>query len=188
MSDAMIKRNWPILAVVGLLWGLPLGGQAVSVEPPLDGNGSHERNGFAVEVGVIGIGVSYARQLQDEVQIGIAVGAGASLGWMVLRDQFTAGEYGADGVSVELAHGDLLLRSSSRRRLQVEGGFRMAWVYHPPTEYETLLVGAQVTPLVRLGRFRIGPRMVIGTMTEEAGRSTFNIGLYPIAVRYEWTW
>jgi len=188
MEAGMIGRTWVLLAGLGLLWGLPLRGQTVPVEQPSDTSGSLDRNAFAVEVGVIGIGLSYARQLQDELQIGVAVGAGARLGWMLLRDEFTAGGYAADGMSVELAHGDLLLRSFPGRRLQVEGGLRLAWVYHPPTEYETLFVGAQVTPLFRLGRFRIGPRLVIGRMTEEAGRSTFNVGLYPITVRYEWAW
>lgn len=146
------------------------------------------KHSVGIEAGILGIGITYAQVSGKSAAVGIGAGAGGTLGIMLLADEFSTGSYGPDHTFAELLHGDLFLRTSASAAWQFEVGARVSWVYHLPTEYETIFVGLQAAPLVRLGSFRLGPRLLVGRMTEEAGRSGTNIGLIPLLIRYEWRW
>lgn len=183
------SRMWPGIVACTLLTGCVSQTARPVARPPLPGPvGASSRNSLAVDLSPVAVSVEYARKLSTGAWVGAGLGAGAQLGIMVFEDEFSAGGYGADRVFVQLVHGDVLVRTAAGRKVQVEAGVRAAWLYHPPTEYETRFIGVQGTTLVRIGRIRLGPRLVLGHMSEEAGRSAFNVGLVPLIVRLEWAW
>lgn len=174
--------SWLFLAgIPAWAQSTPQTSESVSGREPL-------RNALGLEASVLGIGGSYAKHVGTSVMAGVGVGLGGELGIMVFEDEFSVGSYGADHVFAELLHADLFLRSSPRRWMQMELGARAAWLYHPPTEYETVFIGLQVAWLIRAGPLRLGPRLLVGHLREEAGRSAMNVGLIPIVIRYEWWW
>ena len=89
---------------------------------------------------------------------------------------------------VELAGAAAFSRTAISARSEFEGGLRLAWLYHPPTEYETIFTGGYVALLRHVGRISIGPRLHLGRLQEEAGRSQFVVGITPLTARVKWVW
>lgn len=188
------KKTFSFGAAVGIVLALFIAvfarahAQGVRRELELVPSRVQPENSIGIDAELLGVGVSYARVVGTSLAVGLGAGAGGDVGIMLFADEFSTGSYGPDHTFAELLHGDLFLRTSAGDAWQIEIGARVSWLYHLPTEYETIFVGLQAAPLVKLGSFRLGPRLFVGRMTERAGRSETNLGLIPVLIRYEWRW
>jgi hypothetical protein len=181
--------RWPRIVAYGLVTGwLAVAAGSAAGQRPFGVVPVTARNSVTLDLLPLAGSIGYARKLAGGAWVGAGLGAGAGAGIMVLTDEFSEGGYGADRVFVQLLNGDVFIRSKADRNVQIEAGARAAWLYHPPTEYETRFIGAQLTVLVRAGRIRLGPRLMFGHMSEEAGRSATNVGIVPLIARLEWAW
>jgi hypothetical protein len=183
------SRWWPRIVACTLVTGcLAIAASPASGQRPFDLVPGSAMNSVTLDLLPVAGSIGYARKLSRGAWVGGGLGAGAGAGFMVLRDEFSEGGQGPARIFVQLLHGDVFIRSKADRTMQIEAGSRVAWLYHPSTEYETRFIGVQLTALFRVGRIRLGPRLVLGHMSEEAGRHATNVGIVPLIARLEWAW
>ena len=179
-------------SVFGLLiCGWPLAADAQSI--PGGAQATSEHRPLALELGILSGSLSYAMETAVGTAVGLSAGAGAQIGLMLASDRFSNGAYAPDRFFVELAHAAVFVRLRPSPRAQIEAGPRVAWMYHPPTEYETVFYGvyaAAFIPVVtlRLGTLSIGPRLQFGRLTESAGTNAWNVAVVPVAGRIDLRW
>ncbi|HSJ30786.1 MAG TPA: hypothetical protein VK933_05085 [Longimicrobiales bacterium] len=154
--------------------------------PAPDAERSFGPNAISIDLAVLGASIAYSRQGSHGVALGLAVGAGATTGVM-----FSSGELTGDGSTplfVELLSGSAFLRGQVGARTEIEGALRVGWFYHPPTEFETIFTGASADLRYRIGAVRVGPRIYLGRVSEEGGRSQAGMAIVPLLATWRWTW
>jgi hypothetical protein len=154
--------------------------------PAPDAEQSPGPNHLSIALGFLGASISYSTQRTPRAALGLAVGGVAQQGFM-----FPAGEVtGEGGVPwfAELLGGSAFLRHQIGSRTEIEGGPRVAWLYHFPSEYETIFAGVSVDLRYRVGRVRLGPRVYWGRIGEEAGRSQTVLAVAPLIATLRWSW
>ena len=139
---------------------------------------------WALEAAAVSASISHARVLDARTALGMAVGGGSQLGATLGRGQLTAGRDGAPAMFAELVHGSVFLRRQVGERTVVEPAFRASWNYHWQTEFETRFYGFAFALFRQFDRFEAGARAQVGRLSEEAGRTEYNLGLVPLILRW----
>lgn len=175
--------------VHALLCAVPLSAAAqASTDVPL-----LEHRGLGLELGVLNAGLSYAYATSEQTAYGVSVAFGAQVGVMLAADEFSSGDYSTDRLFAEIAHGAIFVRHQLSPHLHLDFGPRVAWLYHPATEHETMFYGAHAATYFRVARLRrgtlsIGPRIQAGRLAGSVDRSTWNVGIIPLAARIALWW
>ena len=154
--------------------------------PAPDAEQSFGPNGISIDLAVLGASLAYSTQRSSRVALGLAVGGGATTGVM-----FSSGELTGDDdirLFAELLSGSAFLRGQVGARTEIEGALRVGWLYHPPTEFETIFTGASADLRYRIGAVRVGPRIYLGRVAEESGRSQVVLAAVPFLASFRWTW
>ena len=154
--------------------------------PAPDAERSFGPNGTSIDLAVLGASLAYSKQASPRVALGLAVGGGATTGVM-----FSSGGLTGDDplpLFVELLSGSGFLRGQVGARTEIESALRIGWFYHPPTEFETIFTGVSADIRYRIGAVRVGPRVYIGRVAEEAGRRQVVLAAVPLLVSFRWTW
>ena len=152
-----------------------------------------EHRGLNLELGVLNAGLSYAYATSEQTAYGVSGAFGAQAGVMLAADEFSSGDYSTDRLFAEIAHGSLFVRHQLSPRVHLDFGPRIAWLYHPPTEHETMFYGAHAATYFRVARLRrgtlsIGPRIQAGRLEGSSDRSSWNVGIIPLAGRIALWW
>lgn len=138
------------------------------------------------DLAFLGGTVSWAHGVSDGVSVGLGVGGGAPLGFAFADGDISAGRDDAPPTPVgEIVHAALFLRRrTANGRAEVEVGPRVAWAYHPATEYESIFTGMYLGVFARVGALLVAPRVSLGRYEEEAGRSELNVAVVPLVARF----
>jgi hypothetical protein len=141
---------------------------------------------FTFDLAFLGATVSWSHGVSDGVSLGLGVGGGAPLGFAFVDGDLSAGRDDRPPAPVsEIVHAALFLRRhAANGRAEVEVGPRVAWAYHPGTEYESIFTGVYLGVFARVGGLLIGPRVSLGQYEEEAGRGEFNVAVVPLVARF----
>lgn len=187
----------PGLALLVAAVACPLAGQAGAPtgEPGLPGErrtvdrpwrAAHGTDDLTFDLAFLGGTVTWSRGVSDGVSLGLGLGGGAPLGFAFVDGDLSAGRDDDPPTPVgEILHAALFLRRhAANGRAEVEVGPRVAWAYHPATEYESLFAGVYLGVFARVGGLLIGPRVSVGRYEEEAGRSEFNVAVVPLVARF----
>ena len=167
-----------ILLAAGAFAAPPVAAQA----PPSGEGFGHE---LTLDLTVLGASVAWAGSVGERAMMGVAVGGGAPLGFTLADGELSSGRDGGPVSFVgELLHAAVFIRHRTTDAVEVEAGPRVAWMYHPDTEFETIFVGVFGGFFVQAGPLRIGPRISVGRFEEEAGRSEMNLAVVPFVGRF----
>ena len=186
-----MKRTVPLAHLVGAamlcMWSSLAAAQASTDMPLL------EHRGLGLELGLLNAGLSYAYATSEQAAYGVSGAFGAQVGVMLAADEFSSGEYSTDRLFAEIAHGAIFVRHQLSPRVHLDFGPRVAWLYHPATEHETMFYGASAATYVRVARLRrgtlsIGPRIQAGRLAGSSDRSSWNVGIIPLAARIALWW
>lgn len=172
-----------------LLCAVPLSAAAqASTDTPL-----LEHRGLGLELGVLNAGLSYAYATSGQTAYGVSGAFGAQVGVMLAADEFSSGDYSTDRLFAEIAHGAIFVRHQLSPRVHLDFGPRVAWLYHPATEHETMFYGAHAAAYFRVARLRrgtlsIGPRIQAGRLAGSSDLASWNVGIVPLAGRIALWW
>lgn len=175
------------LLVISLLVG-PVGQAAAQGRyfPTPDAEASFGPNRLSISLGYLGASVSYSTQRTPQAALGLAVGGVAQQGFV-----FPAGEVTGEGRVpwfAELLSASAFLRHQIGCRAEIEGGPRVAWLYHFPSEHETIFAGVSTDLRYRIGKVRLGPRVYWGRISEEGGSSQTVFAVAPLIATLRWSW
>lgn len=151
-----------------------------------------EHRGVGLELGFLNAGLSYAYATSARTAYGVSGAFGAQVGVMLAADAFSSGAYSTDRLFAEIAHGAIFVRHQLSPRVHMEFGPRAAWLYHAPTEHETMFYGAHAAAYFRIARLRrgtlsLGPRIQFGRL-DGSGSTSWNAGVIPLAGRIALWW
>ncbi|HEX6134765.1 MAG TPA: hypothetical protein VFZ24_12430 [Longimicrobiales bacterium] len=182
-----MKHRGIVLLLIGLHVGFSTEAAAQRLRIPRpDAALSDGLNRLSLELGILGASLAYSRLTGPRVALGIEVTGGAQAGFMT-----SSGEITGDGSTpsfIELLSGAAFLRVQPASRIEVDGGVRAGWFYHPPTEYESIFKGIYSSLHYRFGAVRVGPRIYWGEVSEEAGRTQSGFAVVPLTARVTWSW
>lgn len=142
-------------------------------------------NRVGLDIGVLAASLSYARQASSSLEWGVTIAAGAQTGFMLGSSEL-AGD-AAIPLFVELFSAGVFLRGDLATRTELEAGARVGRLYHA-SEYETLFSGIYSSVSYQIGALHLGPRIDVGRIAEETGRSEFKVAIVPLTVGFRWSW
>lgn len=154
--------------------------------PPPDAAESFGPNALSISVAYLGASVSYSIQRTPRTSLGLTVAGLAQQGFM-----FPAGEVTGEASVpwfAELLGGSAFLRHKVGSRGEMEYGPRVAWLYHFPSEHESIFVGVSADLRYRIGSVLLGPRVSWGRIAEESGLSQTVFSVVPLTATLRWSW
>lgn len=157
---------------------------------------------LALDLDVVGGGLSYARARGQGGYVGLGAGVGGAF-WnrMLLAGRHFSDEGGPsyqarDGATdkdlIEILHAEVFRRWVTDGRWSFDAGVRGSVMIHFDSSDDDpgvpLFVGAYGSALWGGRRFRVGPRLLVGLFTEGALAREFGVYLVPVSGRVTFGW